>query len=114
MFNIVRQLDKQTSAELSKLLSTGEPMARAKALLCIDYCRDIVPLVEEALCDILARDELSKLRCKAAEQLVAGRREESRTTLVQALHRDGDPEVRAAAKISLENRPAYWHQDGGA
>jgi len=111
MFNLVRQLDKQTPAELSKMLSTSEPLIRAKALLCIDYCREIVPLVEDALCEVLAFDEMPKLRSKAAEQLVAGRREESRATLVQALHRDGSPEVRGAARTSLENRPAYWHQN---
>jgi hypothetical protein len=112
MFNIVRQLDKQTPSELEKMLSAGEPIVRAKALLCIDYCHELVPFLEDTLCDILARDEMSKLRCKAAEQLVAGRRDESRTTLVQALHRDGNAEVRAAAKKSLENRPAHWHQSG--
>ena len=112
MFNLVRQLDKQTPAELSKMLGTGEPLIRAKALLCIDYCREIVPFVEDALCEVLAHDEMPKLRSKAAEQLVAGRRDESRTTLVQALHRDGSPDVRSAARNSLENRPAYWQQDG--
>jgi HEAT repeat protein len=110
MFTIVRQLDKQTPTELIKMLSSAEPLVRAKALLCIDYCNEIVPLVEDALCDILTLDEMPKLRCKAAEQLVAGRREESRMTLVQALHRDASPEVRTAAKSSLEKRPAHWHQ----
>jgi len=110
MFNVVKQLDKQTPVELTKMLTSGEPVVRAKALLCIDYCRTIVPLVEDALCEVLARDGVSKLRCKAAEQLVAGRRDESRTTLVQALHRDASHEVRTAAKTSLENRPAYWHE----
>jgi len=109
MFMVVKQLDKQTPVELTKMLASDEPMVRAKALVCIDYCRDIVPLVEDALCDILSRDQVPKLRCRAAEQLVAGRRDESRMTLVQALHRDGNPEVRAAAKNSLANRPAYWH-----
>ena len=107
MFMVVKRLDKQTPTELTKMLTASEPLVRAKALLCIGYCSDIVPLVEDALCEILARDEVSTLRCRAAEQLVAGRRDESRSTLVQALHRDGSPEVRAAAKNSLTNRPAY-------
>jgi hypothetical protein len=108
MFNVVRHLDKQTSVELTKMLTSGEPVEKAKALVCIDYCRDIVPFVEDALCEILAHDEIPRLRCRAAEQLVAGRRDESRTSLVRALHRDESPEVRAAAKNSLENRPASW------
>ena len=113
MFNIVRQLDKQTPKELSKLLSTGEPILKAKALLCIDYCPEIVPLVEDALCEVLTSGEIPTMRCKAAEQLVAGRKDSSRTILVQALHRDTSPEVRTAAKKSLEERPAHWDQDSG-
>ena len=113
MFNVVRQLDKQTPVELTKMLCTCEPMLRAKALLCIDYCREMVPLVEDALCEILANDEVPRLRSKAAEQLAAGQRNESRMTLVQALHRDGSPDVRAAAKNSLTNRPAQWEQNSG-
>jgi hypothetical protein len=105
-------LDKQTPKELSKMLTIGEPMVRAKALLCIDYCREIVPLIEDALCGTLAQDELPQLRRKAAELLVAGNRDESRSTLVQALHRDENPDVRAAAKTSLENRPVQWQQNG--
>ena len=108
MFNIVRSLDKRTPDELTKMLYADEPLLKAKALLCIDYCRDIVPLVEGALCDILANGEMPTLRCKAAEQLVLGRRDESRSVLVQALHRDTSPEVRSAAKKSLEERPTYW------
>ena len=108
MFNVVRQLDKQTPNELSKMLSTNEPLIRTKALRCIDYCRDIVPLVEDALSDVLVRDEVPQLRCKAAEMLVGGRWEESRSALVQAFHRDENADVRAAAKTSLENRPTNW------
>ncbi|MCL2006111.1 MAG: hypothetical protein FWG73_08095 [Planctomycetaceae bacterium] len=112
MFDIVRQLDKQTPVELSQMLSAGEPIIRAKALLCVDYCSAIVPLLEDALCDVLSRDNIPKLRSKAADQLVFGRKNESRMTLVQALHRDSSPEVRAAAKQSLENRPTYWAPNG--
>ena len=108
MFNVVRRLDKQTQNELTKMLHSDETILKAKALLCIDYCRDIVPLVEDALCDILMRDEMSTLRSKAAEQLVAGQQDESRSMLVQALHRDVNPEVRAAARKSLEERPTFW------
>ena len=108
MFNIVRQLDKQTPSELSKMLKAGEAMERAKALLCIDYCHEIVLLLEDDLCDILAHDDVAQLRCRTANLLVAGRREESRAMLVQALHRDNAPEVREAAKNSLEHRPTYW------
>jgi len=108
MFNVVSRLDKQTPEELTKMLQTGEPMLRAKALLCVDYCRDIVPQIEDALCDVLAHDDMPRLRSKAAEQLVAGQRNESRMTLVQAMHRDSNADVRAAAKKSLENRPTRW------
>jgi HEAT repeat protein len=108
LFNVVRNLDKRTPDELTKMLHAEEPMLKAKALLCIDYCRDIVPLVEDALCDILMRNELSTLRSKAAEQLAAGRQDASRTALVQALHRDTSPEVRTAARKSLGERPTYW------
>ena len=111
MFDVVRKLDPQTPDELAKMLSTGEPSLRAKALMCIDYNLEIVPLVEDALCDVLAHDEIQQLRCKSAAQLVAGRREESRITLVQALHRDADPDVRATAKNSLEKRPTYWNEN---
>jgi hypothetical protein len=110
MFNIVRHLDKKAPKEISKMLSTGEPLQKAKALLCIDYCLDIVPLVEDALCELLAHAEMPTLRSKAAEQLVAGRGETSRTLLVQAFHRDASSEVRDAAKKSLEQRPVYWNQ----
>jgi len=112
IFHVVRHLDKQTPKELTKMLNIGEPMVRAKALLCIDYTRELVPLVEDALCDALASDELPQLRRKAAELLVAGHRDESRSTLVQAFHRDASPDVRAAAKTSLENRPIHWQQIG--
>ena len=108
MFNVVKNLDKRTPDELTKMLHAEEPVPVAKALLCIGYCRDIVPFVEDALCDVLAHSEMPTLRSKAAEQLVAGQQDASREMLIQALHRDGSPEVRAAAQKSLEERPAYW------
>ena len=108
MFDVVRNLDRQTPDELMQMLQANEPLLKAKALLCIDYCREIVPLVEEALCDILVNSEMPTLRSKAAEQLVAGQQDMSRSTLVQALHRDVNPGVRAAARKSLEDRPIKW------
>ncbi|MDR0328659.1 MAG: hypothetical protein LBI05_10230 [Planctomycetaceae bacterium] len=108
MFSIVRLLDKQTTGELSKMLMDNTPVVRAKALMCIDSGRSIVPLLEDTLCEVLVHDKMSQLRCKAAELLVDGRRNESRVTLVQAFHRDESPEVRTAAKTSLENRPTNW------
>jgi len=108
MFNVVRMLDKRTPDELTKMLQGDEPLPQAKALLCIDYCRELVPLLENALCDILMRSEVPTLRSKAAEQLVAGQQDASRTVLVQVMHRDANPEVRAAARKSLEERPTYW------
>ena len=108
MFNVVWNLDKRTLGELAKMLHADEPLLKAKALLCIDYCREVVPLVEEALCNILVRSEMPMLRRKAAEQLVAGQTDASRAMLIQALHRDLSPEVRAAARKSLEERPLYW------
>jgi hypothetical protein len=107
MFGIVRMLDKRTPDELTKMLHSDETILKAKALLCIDYCLDIVPLVEDALCDILIHEEMPTLRSKAAELLVAGQQETSRSMLVQALHRDVNPVVRDAARKSLEERSTF-------
>jgi hypothetical protein len=109
MFNVVKVLDSQTVNELAQILAIGEPLDKAKALLCVDYGSMILPL-EDSLCGVLAKGEISAIRVKAAELLAAGQRELSRSTLVQALHRDPDPTVRAAAKNSLEKRPAQWEQ----
>ena len=108
MFNVVRNLDKRTPEELSNILRADDGVFKAKALLCIDYCREIVPLVEDALCDVLLCEEMPTLRSKAAELLVAGQQDTSRTMLVQILHRDENADVRSAAKNSLEERPTYW------
>jgi HEAT repeat protein len=107
LFNVVKMLDSQTVDELANILVIGEPKSKAKALLCIEYGK-LVPALEDALCSVLAKGELPLLRSKAAELLAEGRRELSRSTLVQSLHRDVAPEVRAAAKKSLENRPTSW------
>ena len=108
LFNVVRHLDKQTPDELAKMLSSEEPLHKARALLCIGYCLNLVPLLEDVLCDILENSEMPMLRSKAAEHLVAGQQDTSRSALVQALHRDVSPEVRAAARKSLEERPTHW------
>jgi len=108
MFNVVKHLDKRTPIELSKMLSEGEPILKAKALLCLDYCSDVVPLVEDALCNVLLDSDVSALRCKAGTHLVVGQKETSRSALVQALHRDENADVRSAARKSLENRPVHW------
>jgi hypothetical protein len=108
MFNLVKILDSQTVDSLTKILTIGEPMEQAKALVCIDY-GGMVPVLEDSLCNILSKGEIPVIRVKAAELLAAGQRELSRSTLVQALHRDPVPEVRAAAKASLEKRPTYWN-----
>ncbi|MDR1142282.1 MAG: hypothetical protein LBL62_11355 [Planctomycetaceae bacterium] len=109
MFNVVKVLDSQTVNELAQILAIGEPLDKAKALLCVDYGSMVLSL-EDSLCGVLAKGELSAIRVKAAELLATGQRELSRSTLVQALHRDPDPTVRAAAKNSLEKRPAQWEQ----
>jgi hypothetical protein len=109
MLNMVKVLDPQMVNELSRILIVGEPRDKAKALLCIDYGSMVLAL-EDSLCGVLAKGEVAAIRVKAAELLVAGRRDLSRSTLVQALHRDPDPTVRAAAKKSLEKRPPQWEQ----
>ncbi|MDR0609930.1 MAG: hypothetical protein LBG58_07465 [Planctomycetaceae bacterium] len=109
MFNVVKILDSQIIDELSRILIVGEPRDQAKALLCIDYGSIVLPL-EDSLCGVLAKGELAAIRVKAAELLAAGQRDLSRSTLVQALHRDPDPTVRATAKSSLEKRPPQWEQ----
>lgn len=106
-FNLVKKMDSQTIDELSRMLMLGQPLEKAKALLCVQY-GGIVGQVEDALCSVLAKGELPTLRCKAAELLAEGRRELSRGTLVQAYHRDPNQEVRSAAKASLERRPTPW------
>ncbi|MDR0704499.1 MAG: hypothetical protein LBF88_05865 [Planctomycetaceae bacterium] len=109
MFNVVKALDSQMVNELARILIVGEPRDKAKALLCIDYGSMVLAL-EDSLCSVLAKGEVAAIRVKAAELLAAGQRDLSRSTLVQALHRDPDSIVRAAAKNSLEKRPPKWEQ----
>jgi hypothetical protein len=64
--------------------------------------------LEDAVCEVLSKGENPALRCKAAQLLANGNRELSRSLLVQSLHRDPNPEVREAAKKTLEKRPPTW------
>jgi HEAT repeat protein len=107
LFKLVKVMDPETVNELAKLLAESEPLVKIKALLCIGY-GDLVPALEDAVCGVLTDGETPLLRIAAAKLLAKGRREMSRSILVQALHRDNDPVVRAAAKTSLENRPVAW------
>ncbi|MDR2441398.1 MAG: hypothetical protein LBE12_18715 [Planctomycetaceae bacterium] len=107
MFNVVKVLDSQIINKLSQILTIGETRDKARALLCVDY-GDMVLSLEDSLCGVLTKGELPVIRMKAAELLAIGQRELSRSTLVQALHRDPDPAVRTAAKNSLEKRPPQW------
>ncbi|MDR3109597.1 MAG: HEAT repeat domain-containing protein [Planctomycetaceae bacterium] len=106
---LIRKVDARFSIEISEILMTGTDIEKAKALLCIDV-NAIAPQIEDALCSLLLTCESPHIRVKIAEYLALGRKEESRNTLVQALHRDTNPDVRAAAKSSLERRPAPWSQ----
>lgn len=106
-FNLIKTIDTNIVDELANMLMLGEPLMKAKALLCVEY-GDLVGPLEDSLCGVLAKGEMPSLRGKAAELLAGGRRELSRSALVQALHRDTSPEVCEAAKSSLEKRPPPW------
>lgn len=108
MFHMVCQLDPQVVDQLAQRLIVGPPIERARALLCIEY-GNLASQLEDTLCGVLTDDEVPALRARAALLLASGRRELSRSTLVQALHRDSATEVRDAAKTALENRPAHWN-----
>lgn len=107
MFHFVQKVDPQTLDLLAQMLVQGEPAEKARALLCVEY-GDLSGRLEESLCVVLAKGDSPLLRSKAAELLARCRRELSRGALVQALHRDSAPEVRQAARLSLEKRPAPW------
>lgn len=109
MFRIVRHLDEDVDRRLVDMLHGDDAMMKARALLCIEY-GDLVPTLEEDVCGVLLRDPNPTLRIRAAALLAGGRRDVSRSTLVQALHRDAETEVRNAAKDSLAKRPAAWER----
>ncbi|HBT76835.1 MAG TPA: hypothetical protein DEB39_07885 [Planctomycetaceae bacterium] len=104
---LIRKVDPQFVHGLTEILNDGTPLKKAKALLCVEYAESVY-LFEDPLCSILLSDENPSLRAKAAELLASGKREVSRNSLVQSFHRDPNPEVRGAAKSSLEKRPASW------
>ncbi len=112
MFRIARKLDPGTIDELTRMLTVGDALDQTKALLCAEY-GELSGVLEDPLCVVLAEAKLPSLRTKAADLLAGGQREASRSALVQAFHRDSSPEVRAAAKASLEKRPTPWSRPKG-
>ncbi|GHT21805.1 hypothetical protein FACS189419_03270 [Planctomycetales bacterium] len=108
IFEIVRNLDPQTTPKLSMMLEAGDEVAVSRALTCLELCPDLIPEVETAACYVLANGTTETLRSKAAGILVNGRSDKSRGSLVQAYHRDPSEQVRDTAKLSLENRPVRW------
>lgn len=105
--SLIRKLDPHFLEQIREMLLTGTPEQKAKALLCVEYS-ETTTQVEDILGSILLSESHASLRRKSAELLGRGRRDVSRNSLVQAFHRDADPDVRQAARISLENRPAPW------
>ncbi|MDR3183171.1 MAG: hypothetical protein LBT89_09695 [Planctomycetaceae bacterium] len=105
MFDVVRHLDERIGEKLSIMLEAGDEVAKQRALVCLDYCSDLVQQSEKALCWLLQNGDLREFRLKCAELLINGKTDESRSALVQAFHRDSDADIRNAAKMSLENRP---------
>ena len=107
MVNLIKKLDSHLVESIRHEILIAEPMTQAKILLCIEY-GEMVPTFEDELCNLLMRAENPVVRVKVAKMLTAGRRELSRGTLVQALHRDASSDVRTAAKESLAKRPTPW------
>jgi hypothetical protein len=106
-FQVIYTSNSAVIEELKSVLLLGEPIMKAKGLLCVEYGK-LVLSMEDIIGDILSKGETPALRCKAAQLLSSGSRELSRSLLVQSLHRDPSPEVREAAKKSLEKRPPTW------
>lgn len=104
---LIRRIDTQFVPQLLQHLQSENGADRRKAVFCIGQCGLVVP-AEEVLAGMLLHDPSPELRTQAATLLAAGHREMSRNALVQSFHRDSHPEVRAAAKASLEKRPAPW------
>ncbi|MGL4595462.1 MAG: hypothetical protein ACRCUY_12115 [Thermoguttaceae bacterium] len=109
MFNLIKQVDSSTENELRRLLLVGDDLQKTIALMSIEY-GEMVPVMENALCEVLTKERIPKLRKKAAELLVDGCRDVSRMTLVNTFHRDSSPEVRQSAQNSLAKRPASWNK----
>ncbi|MDR0871326.1 MAG: hypothetical protein LBN39_11100 [Planctomycetaceae bacterium] len=107
MFKLVRAMDSETLDGLTEMLTTGDAAAKNKALQCVRY-GNLTAVLEDAVCAVLTAGESPALRKEAAELLTGGQREASRNALVQAMHRDPDADVRAAAKMCLEKRPVVW------
>jgi hypothetical protein len=106
-FQVIYASNPAVVEELKSVLLLGEPIMKAKGLICVEYGNLISPM-EDIIGDILSKGETPALRCKAAQLLANGNRELSRSLLVQSLHRDPSPEVRETAKKSLEKRPPTW------
>ncbi|MDR2172389.1 MAG: hypothetical protein LBP59_19770 [Planctomycetaceae bacterium] len=109
-FQVIRNSNPMLLEELRSVLLFGEPIMKAKGLLCVGYGNLIAPL-EDVVGEVLSKGETPALRCKAAQLLENGNRELSRSLLVQALHRDPSQEVKEAAKKSLEKRPPVWEKN---
>lgn len=107
MFDLIKKLDERTVDEIARILMLGEPEEQAKVLCCVEY-GNLVDATEDTLCAVASKGKTAELRKKAVQLLGKGRRELSRGTLVQVFHRDPAPEVREAAKKSLQSRPAPW------
>ncbi|MDR2345635.1 MAG: hypothetical protein LBE18_06180 [Planctomycetaceae bacterium] len=109
-FQVICTSNPMVVEELKSILLLGEPIMKAKGLLCAEYGNLIMSL-EDVIGEILSKGETPMLRCKAAQLLANGYRELSRRLLVQSLHRDASPEVREAAKKSLEKRQPTWEKN---
>ncbi|MDR1925503.1 MAG: hypothetical protein LBQ66_14115 [Planctomycetaceae bacterium] len=106
-FQLIRASNPQIVEELTNVLLFGEPIMKAKGLLCVEY-GNMINALEDVICDVLIKGETPPLRIKAAQLLKQGTRAISRSSLVQSFHRDPNPDVRETAKKSLESRPPTW------
>ena len=100
---IIRKIDPALPEVLTREIQTGDTAMRARVLKSIEL-GNLVHLLEEPLCTVLLRDETTVLRVKAALLLADGKREISRLSLLQAIHKDTSLDVRLTAKASLEKR----------
>ena len=100
---IIRKIDPALPEVLAREIQADNPVMKARALKSIEI-GNLVGLLEEPLCTVLLRDEAAVLRVKAAALLADGKREVSRLSLLQAMHKDTSLDVRLTAKASLEKR----------